>query len=250
MHETILLVAHGSRAPTAHQELTTLVSKWCQHHPDKHIELCALEFSEARLDAGLDTAAASATSVVVIPLMLGAAGHVKNDIPQHLARARQRHPDTTFILAPHLGANLGMLPVLRARLAQAIARTPATPATTAAILLARGSSDAEANAEHRNITRALLGSSGLAMAGFAFSDLALPSLETTVQHQIDCGMTSLIILPYYLFHGVLLQRTKEQVNRLQWRYPHITIHLAQHLAGDPNIYALLDQRLAAAQTES
>ena len=64
-----------------------------------------IELAEPDLDDRGSTAlvAAGATSVVAVPLVLLGAGHMKDDGPAALHRARQRHPGVRFALCPPPG---------------------------------------------------------------------------------------------------------------------------------------------------
>jgi sirohydrochlorin cobaltochelatase len=64
-----------------------------------NIDVCFIEFADVLLDAGFDLAAKNSKKVLVVPLILNAAGHVKMEVPEHLAQARKRHPDVEFIYA-------------------------------------------------------------------------------------------------------------------------------------------------------
>ena len=104
MKSTILLVGHGSRHTPGNVEIDQFAAQWAKKNPQWRIETCFIEFAEMLLDQGLDIAANDSEQVIVIPLILNAAGHVKMEIPHHIAKARQRHPGIDFIYARHIGA--------------------------------------------------------------------------------------------------------------------------------------------------
>ena len=101
MSETILLVGHGSRAADGNREIEQFAQLWRERQPAWRIELCFIEFAEVLLDAGLTKAAQGSRRVIVVPLILNAAGHVKMEIPAHIAAARRRHPGTGSRTAAH-----------------------------------------------------------------------------------------------------------------------------------------------------
>ena len=69
--------------------------------------------------------AAGADDVVAVPYVLFGAGHLKDDGPAVLARARRRHPDVRFRLARDLGTHPAVLDVAEERARAALARLPA-----------------------------------------------------------------------------------------------------------------------------
>jgi len=246
MTETILLVGHGSRDPAGNQEIKVFAQRWQSLHPDWRIEVCYIEFADILLDEGFDRAAEESTRVLVIPLILNAAGHVKMEIPAHLATARQRHPQVEFIYGRHLGVNMTLLAVLKRRLLEAM-KTMAMPdpKTTGVIILGRGSSDKVANGEVAKLARWLWEETDHELCDIAFTGITFPRLESVVQRQVKLGMTQVTILPHYLFTGTLINRIAEQYKLLQVQYPQIRFALADYLGFEPEIMALLDDHVEA-----
>ena len=74
---TRLLVGHGSRSAVAQAEFAAFVAAYQEHHPQDYVECAHLELAEPRLPAALAAAAQRSRRVVVLPLFLFAAGHVK-----------------------------------------------------------------------------------------------------------------------------------------------------------------------------
>ena len=60
-------------------------------------------------------------------------------------------------------------------------------------------------------------------------------------------MMQISIVPVYLFSGVLIERIKAQVERLQQQYPQISFALGQHFGFDKGIFDLLDRKVAGSE---
>lgn len=250
MSETILLVGHGSRAADGNREIEQFAQLWRKRQPAWRIELCFIEFAEVLLDAGLTKAAQGAQRVIVVPLILNAAGHVKMEIPAHIAAARQRHPNTKFVYARHLGAVEPLLQILKRNLRQAMLALDAPdPKTTGVILLGRGSSDRVANGEVAKMARWLHEETGHDLVDIAFTGITHPRLETVVQRHSRIGMTQTVVLPYYLFTGTLIERIQRQVTHLRRQYPLMRFGLGGYFGFEEEIYGLLDERVLAARGE-
>ena len=248
MTETILLVGHGSRDSNGNKEIDKFAKKWKAMNPDWRIEVCFIEFADVLLDQGFDNAAKDATRVFVIPLILNAAGHVKMEIPEHLAKARQRHTAVEFIYGKHLGVSMEMLAVIKRSLTQTLAlMAMPDPKTTGVIILGRGSSDKLANGEVAKLARWLQEETGHELVDIAFTGITYPRLETVVQRQVKLGVTQIAILPYYLFTGTLITRIVEQHALLQKQYPQIRFALGDYIGFEPEIYSLLDSNVKALQ---
>src|SRR5262245_62700925 len=104
-----------------------------------------LELADPPIDEAVDRlVAAGATDVVAVPYVLFGAGHLKDDGPAVLGRARRRHPGVRFRLARDLGTHPAVLDVAEARAREAGARSGG-PATV--VLVGRGSTDPDAGAD-------------------------------------------------------------------------------------------------------
>jgi sirohydrochlorin cobaltochelatase len=224
-------------------------ARWRLRHPNFRVELCFIELAEVLLPEGLDRAALGSSRVIVLPLILNAAGHVKVEIPEALAAARERHPHTELVYAPHLGTGTSLLRVLRRNLQQTLnAMDMPDPKTTGVVLLARGSSDPAANGGMAALARRLFEEGEHELVDLAFTGVAHPRLESVVQRQARLGMTQIAVLPYYLFSGTLIERIKRQVERLRGQYPRLCIEHSGYFGFEEEVFALLDERLAEAGT--
>jgi sirohydrochlorin cobaltochelatase len=242
--ETILLVGHGSRGANGNREIEKFAEQWRRRHTEWNIELCFIEFDEMLLDAGLERAALDARRVIVVPLILNAAAHVKMEIPQHIARASTIHPDTEFIYARNLGACDPILSIMERRLKQAMGELDMPdPRCMGVILLGRGSSDRMANGEVAKMARWLQEQCEHDLVDIAFTGITHPRLEWVVQRHVRLGMTQIVVLPYYLFTGILMERIKRQLEHLKRQYPHIRFARGEYFGFEQEIFELLDQRV-------
>ncbi|WEN43197.1 Sirohydrochlorin cobaltochelatase [Thauera sp. GDN1] len=245
MNDTaILLVGHGSRNREGNKEIQHFAAQWRDRHPGWRIETCFIEHAEVLLDEGLDRAAHGARRVVTIPFILNAAGHVKMELPAAIERARQRHPGVAFACARHLGMGREIFAVLKGQLDRLLKQLDVPdPRTTGVVLLGRGSSDAGANGELAKMARWLFEDGDHELVDLAFTGVTWPRLETVVQRQARLGMTQICVVPVYLFTGVLMERIKAQVERLQRQYPQIAFALGTHFGFDKGIFDLLDAKV-------
>lgn len=241
---TLLLVGHGSRNRDGNKEILHFAAQWRERHPDWRIEACFIEHAEVLLSEGLDRAAKGARRVVVIPFILNAAGHVKMELPAAMEAARERHPEVEFQCTRHLGMGREIFTVLQGQLDRLMKQLAVPdPQTTGVILLGRGSSDAGANGELAKMARWIYEANDHELVDLAFTGVTWPRLETVVQRQVRLGMMQICIVPVYLFTGVLIERIKAQVERLQRQYPQIAFALGTHFGFDKGIFDLLDAKV-------
>lgn len=242
--ETILLVGHGSREKSGNDEILAFAEQWRQRQPAWSIEVCFIEFSELTLSEGLRRAAGRAHRVIVVPLILNAAGHVKMDIPQAIDGARLKFPQVQFLYAPPLNACEHLFSVVKRRLKSAMqALDVPDPTTTGVVLLGRGSSDRHANGEMAKMARWVMEETDHELVDVAFTGITYPRLEKVVQRQSLLGMTQVVVLPYYLFNGTLVERIKRQVDNLKTQYPTIRFTSTDYFGFEREIFEVLEQRV-------
>lgn len=248
--EIVLLVAHGARDPgnEGNREVEEFTGLWRQRHRGVDIRVCWIEHAPVLLPSGLEEAAASLGGgggrLLVLPLILNAAGHVKRDIPQAIAAARARHPDVEFRYGCYPGTTDQLLKALRHRLHQAMVELAMPDSrTTGVVLLARGTSDIEATGETAKMAHWLYETTQHELVFPAFTDICFPRLEQVVQCLDRLGVSQIIVLPYYLFTGRLIKRIGQQVTRLVGQYPTRVIAQAGYIGAHEQLLDLLDLRL-------
>jgi sirohydrochlorin cobaltochelatase len=89
----LLLFAHGARDPAWARPFQAVTERCRAQRPGMPVELAFLEFmSPTMVQAGTRLAEAGCTVVDVLPLFLGAGGHVRKDVPVLIAQLEAEHP--------------------------------------------------------------------------------------------------------------------------------------------------------------
>ena len=100
----LLLFAHGARDVRWAEPFEAVVRRVRALDPGLETRLAFLEFMPPTLgEAGTGLAAAGCTRVDVVPLFLGAGGHVRKDLPELLGALRAAHPSVRWQLRPAIG---------------------------------------------------------------------------------------------------------------------------------------------------
>jgi len=100
----LLLFAHGARDPLWARPFEAVAARCRAQRGDDRVALAFLEFmSPGMVAAGAQLAAAGCQAVDVVPLFLGAGGHVRKDIPVLMAQLEAEHPTVRFTLRPAVG---------------------------------------------------------------------------------------------------------------------------------------------------
>jgi sirohydrochlorin cobaltochelatase len=104
MKQGVLLFAHGARDSRWALPFEDIAARVRERAPGVAVELCFLEFMTPGLvEGGNRLAAAGCGHVDVVPLFLGAGGHVRKDIPVLLAELQAAHQAVQWELRPAIG---------------------------------------------------------------------------------------------------------------------------------------------------
>jgi len=241
----LLIVGHGSRSAAGVAEYWDLARVVTEAAPELDVGCGFIELASPDLDTAVDRLVErGAASVVAVPLVLLGAGHMKDDGPAALHRGRHRHPAVRFAYGRQLGIHPLVLSVAEDRIKAAIGA--GDPAETAVVLVSRGSSDPDANADLYKVARLLWDSRGLALVEPAFVSLAEPSVPAALERCRRLGARRIVVVPYFLFTGILVDRIADQVAEWAGAHPDIDAGPGPHLGADPRIAALVLDRYAEA----
>jgi sirohydrochlorin cobaltochelatase len=100
----LMLFAHGARDPAWALPFQSVAQRCVEQRPELPVVLAFLEFMQPNLlEAGNQLAGAGCEVVDVVPLFLGAGGHVRRDIPLLLEQLCASHPQVQWRLHPTVG---------------------------------------------------------------------------------------------------------------------------------------------------
>ncbi len=222
----LLVIGHGSRDQAGVAEYWRFVDLVART-TDVPVGGGFIELAEPDLDTAIDKLVADgATHVVGVPLVLLGAGHMKLDGPAALDRGRRRHPYVHFDYGRALAIHHLVLDV-------AAARVPRDAG--AVVVVGRGSSDPDANADLFKIGRLLQDATGVPIVEPAFVSLADPRVPAAIDRCRRLGAECIAVVPYFLFTGVLVDRIGDQA-RVNGAVPHA------HLGVDRRLVALVLER--------
>ena len=104
MKRGLLLFAHGARDPRWAEPFESVARSVRAREPALAVQLAFLELMAPTLrEAGEMLAAAGCERVDVVPLFLGAGGHVRKDLPVLLAEVTASHPSVQWHLQRAIG---------------------------------------------------------------------------------------------------------------------------------------------------
>jgi sirohydrochlorin cobaltochelatase len=208
MADHLVLVAHGSRSLAGQQEMAALAALVADQLPASDVRLGYLEMSEPPASQVLDHLLRSGvTDVVVAPLMLHAAGHSKSDVPAVVLEARARHPRATITYASPFGVDAVLLDLAQKRIAEA------GGLGLPLAVIARGTSDPDANGEAAKAARLLAEMSGAPFVVPGFSGVTWPLVPDALEQLRLLGAPRVAAFAWYMATGILRERMQDDFAR-------------------------------------
>jgi len=245
----IVIAGHGSRDPEGVREFERLVQLIQKRARGRRVNHGFLEFARPTIDEAIRAnIAAGAESVAVVPGVLLAATHAKNDIPSEVIALRREFPQTKV----HYGAALQLHPLvlklMRERIIETEAKSPQLLKRSESCLavVGRGTTDPDANSDVSKVARMLEEGLGFGASFVCYSGTAKPLVADGLRLAVRLGFSRIVIAPFFLFTGILVKRIYSTVTALAARHPEIEFLQCEYLG----IHELLADALLERAEES
>jgi sirohydrochlorin cobaltochelatase len=243
----VMLCGHGSRSGAAVAEFAKLAEGLPPLLPDWPVEHGYLEFANPVIRVGLDKLREQGCDhILAVPGMLFAAMHAKNDIPSVLNTYAAEHG-----IKVEYGRELGVDPKMisaaaervRAALAEADAASGPVPLhETCLVVIGRGASDPDANGDVAKVARLLWEGLGFGWCEIGYSGVTFPLVEPCLEHVAKLGYRRVVVFPYFLFTGVLVDRIYGFTDMVAKAHPEIDFVKAGYLNDHPLVLRTFAER--------
>ncbi|SEK90436.1 sirohydrochlorin chelatase [Pacificibacter marinus] len=253
MKTGVMICGHGSRSQSAVDEFAVLAEKLPALLPsDWMVDYGYLEFANPVIRDGLDRLRnAGCDRILAVPGMLFAAMHSKNDIPTVLNTYAAKHGiDVKY--GRELGVDPKMIAAAGARIKDAVARANAEHGDlplheTALVVIGRGASDPDANGNVSKIARMLWEGIGFGWGEVGYSGVTFPLVEPCLEHVAKLGYKRVIVFPYFLFTGILIDRIYGFTDQVAAKHPDIQFVKAGYLNDHPKVLETFAERILEQQ---
>ncbi|MDF5758699.1 sirohydrochlorin chelatase [Spongiactinospora sp. TRM90649] len=247
MKPPLLLVGQGADDDSGTAEFGRFVHRLrCRlDHGATDVAGGYLERARPRLsDAVTSLLAKGHHRMITLPLAMNATWEPGAEMPAAMALEQRLHPTLAFTGARPIGPDPRVLALMADRLADAATEVPrlrvvsavtdeepepVTPAQTAVVLVGDGSTDAAANAEVHRVSRLFweLHAYDHLTVETAFVSLTPPGVAGGLERCRRLGARRVIVVPYLLFAGGLLDRVWAQALAYAAGHPELDIRCAE-----------------------
>ena len=244
MEPAILIVGHGSRDGEGTDEFLRLVELFGAQDPTRIVECGFLEFAQPVIQEGVDRCVTRGAQVItVLPGMLMAAGHAKNDIPSEMHEAHQRYPQVAFHYGRHLHLHAKIIELCRLKIeaAEQEAR-PHDRQDTLLLVVGRGSSDPDANSDVQKLARLLWEGMGFGWAAACYIGITTPLLPAALERCHRMGFGRIVVFPFFLFTGILEKRIRHLTNEFAIQHPETEFLCAPYIDVHPLLLEVFVER--------
>lgn len=246
----VMLCGHGSRSMAAVNEFAVLSDRLPNLLPKEWmVDYGYLEFADPVIRTGLDRLRqAGCDRILAVPGMLFAAMHAKNDIPSVL-RAYAKEHEIRVDYGRELGVDPKMIRAAGERIEEALSKADATAGgkvarhDTCLVVIGRGASDPDANSNVAKIARMLWEGMGFGWCAVGYSGVTFPLVEPCLEQVAKLGFKRVIVFPYFLFTGILIDRIYGFVDLMAEAHPEIEFVKAGYLNDHPQVLATFAERV-------
>lgn len=243
----LLAIGHGTRDRQGRETFLNFVSAYQSLDSSRPVVPCFLELTGPTIQEGVDYCLSQGfTELSALPILLFAARHNKFDVTNELDRSKQNHPQVKFYYGRHFGITPSIVQLWRSRLAQLDApqNNPQNIPRSETVLLfvGRGSSDPDANGDVYKLARVLWEGSGYQTVETCFIGITHPRLEEGFRRARLYQPRRIIVLPYFLFTGVLVKKIFNLTAQQQEQYPSISMTCLPEMGIQPQLMQVLRER--------
>jgi precorrin-8X/cobalt-precorrin-8 methylmutase len=232
----IVIAGHGSKDPEGVLEFERLVKLVRERAGERHVQHGFLEFARPTIDEAARTLiTAGDQRIAIVPLVLLAATHAKNDIPSEVLALQQEFPVTQLHYGSALHLHPNILRLFRQRIVEAEARSPQKirRAESCLVVVGRGTTDPDANSDVSKLARLLQEGMGFGGSYVCYSGTAKPLVADGLQQAVRLGFARIIVAPFFLFTGVLVKRIYEATDAFAADRPKTEFLKADYLGIHP-----------------
>ena len=228
----LVIAGHGSRDADGTREFEEALMLLKQRQPDRVITHGFLEFATPTIDEALrKNARMGSRKIVMVPGILFAASHGKNDMPVELLSVKPEFPEIEF----HYGGPMGIHPLLLELFQERIISAETQSAQmiprheSLLVVVGRGTTDPDVNSNVNKLARMVEEGMGFGSSYVCYSGTAKPLVADGIARAAQMGYRRVVVIPYFLFTGILIKRIYSAIDKIQPKFPDVEVLKAGYL---------------------
>ncbi|MFB2881722.1 sirohydrochlorin chelatase [Floridanema aerugineum] len=238
----LLMIGHGTKDEEGRQSFLDFAAAYQELDRSRPVVPCFLELTGPTIQEGIDRCIEQGyTEFSVLPILLFAARHNKFDITNELDRAKIKYPQLKFHYGRHFGITPNILELWRSRLTQ-LDNEKYPRSETVLLFVGRGSSDPDANGDVYKLARILWEGSGYSTVETCFIGITHPRLEEGFRRARLYQPKRIIVLPYFLFTGLLVKKIFDITAQQQAQFPEIEMICLPEMGIHPQLFQVMRER--------
>lgn len=238
----LLMIGHGTKDEEGRQSFLDFAAAYQELDRSRPVVPCFLELTGPTIQEGIDRCIEQGyTEFSVLPILLFAARHNKFDITNELDRAKIKYPQLKFHYGRHFGITPNILELWRSRLTQ-LDNEKYPRSETVLLFVGRGSSDPDANGDVYKLARILWEGDGYSTVETCFIGITHPRLEEGFRRARLYQPKRIIVLPYFLFTGLLVKKIFDITAQQQAQFPEIEMICLPEMGIHPQLFQVMRER--------
>jgi sirohydrochlorin cobaltochelatase len=170
-----------------------------------------------------------------------------------LTTYKENYPKLTIEYGKELGLHDEMINAFQRRIAESLGYTSydenAGPATgslydTMLVVVGRGTSVVDANADAAKLTRIISENLGFGWSETVYSGVTYPSVGRGLEMALKLGFKKIVVAPYFLFGGRLIDRIYAYVDKISAENPDVEFIKADYLRDQSHVLNTFITRIA------
>ena len=167
--------------------------------------------------------------MIILPVFLFSSRHIKNDIPVVIAQAKSLFPYKKIDCADSMKSSGKIVELAKKRIFNSCFDLSSEDTL---LVVGRGSSDPDSNAEFEKMVRLIGEACSLKYILSGVVGITFPRVEERLELISRLRPKRLIIFPYFLFHGRLIDQLWDVVDEFKKTHPWIEVIKSSELGLD------------------
>jgi len=217
-----MICGHGSRHNDTLSEFQNFIKKIKTRFPQNPLSYGFLEISSPNVQLELKKLIrAKASKILTVPVMLFAASHIEKDIPNLIKKSLAGDSITKIKISREIGLDQKLIRAARQEIEKTRQASPHSipKRETLLMVVGRGTSLKKVNKKIEKISRSLRNQMKFLENETSFMGMAKPNFENGLMTSAKKKFKRIIIFPYFLFTGILLDKIHSVTSKISKKFP-------------------------------